>query len=435
MKIAFFTDSYLPRADGVAYSIETFRVELEKLGHEVHVIAPAPGLRYKEKSPNILRFPAVKGLVFDDYLTSIFFPPQALLKIKKINPDIVHYHTPGQIGLLGAYYAIHNRKPLVTTYHSDLYEYVTYYPQVLPGAIALSMLSPLITGGKMDDLRFALSSIKPERNVDAWNQKIIVKGITMLHNYCDRVIVPSIKIEQQLRSWKTKSLIRVLPTGVDKITTTTRAAKLFRERYGLKESDQVILFVGRLGDEKSVDLLITAFAIIAPSHPKAKLVLIGRHEKQDKLVRQAKNLGVADRVVFTGRIERSRLGAAYKVATVFAFPSTTDTQGLVIQEAAWAGLPIVMIDHDITNVVIDKVNGLFSRNNARSFARRLSQVLTNDRLRQDMGEASIKLAAKYSAERQAKQLARLYETVLKGHINAKKPPKRRFRLPARLPKK
>ena len=106
MRIGFFSDSYLPSRDGIAISVETSRQQLEAMGHEVYIMAPAPSLRYKEKNKRVIRFPAVKGLFYEDYLTSLFFPPQALRKIEKLKLDIIHFHTPGQMGFLGAYYAV-----------------------------------------------------------------------------------------------------------------------------------------------------------------------------------------------------------------------------------------------------------------------------------------------------------------------------------------
>lgn len=422
MRIGLFTDSYLPRIDGIAHSVETFRIELEARGHDVYVIAPAPGFRYKEKSANIIRFPSFKGLFFDDYLNSVFFPPQAIQKIKKLDLDIIHFNTPAQIGLLGAYYALRNNVPLITTYHSDLYEYVSHYPQVLPGTIALSLLSPMITGN-VRDLRTALSSIKPERNVDTWNKKIVVRGMTMLHNKCDYVIAPSRKMEQQLRSWKTKAPIRILPTGVDRITTNSRAVTLFRAKYSILPDDRVILFVGRLGSEKNLELLLSAFAIVAERLPHTKLVMVGRHEHADRLAKRTDELGLAVRVIFAGHMDRSKLGAVYESSHLFAFPSRTDTQGLVLHEAAAAGLPIVMIDKDITEIVKDGVSGYFARNSARDFARKVLLALEDDLKREAMGMAGERLATRFSAAHQAGQLEKLYTNVLAARARAAQPPK------------
>jgi glycosyltransferase involved in cell wall biosynthesis len=254
MRIGFFSDRYLPLTDGIAYSIESFRVELEALGHEVYIFAPKPNLRYKEPSPHIIRFPAVKGLFWEDYMSSFFFPPQVIKQVEKLNLDIIHFHTPGQLGMFGAYFALRHNIPLVTTYHTDLYEYVKHYPAVLPGTIALSMLAPVITGGGMDEYRTALSSIKPQRSVDDWNQKIVERGVTLIHNHCDLVIAPSVKMERQLKGWKTIPPIAILPTGVDEITTNSAKIDEVRAQFGLSTHDQIILFVGRIGTEKNISL-------------------------------------------------------------------------------------------------------------------------------------------------------------------------------------
>ena len=421
MRIGMFSDSYLPSQDGISYSIETFREELKKLGHEVYVIAPAPGFRYKERAPGIVRFPAVKGLFYDDYLTSVFFPPQALLRIKKLKLDIIHFHTPSQIGLLGAYYAMRNHIPLVSTYHTDLYEYVSHYPQVLPGTIALSLLAPVVFGGGLADFRRAIASVRPERNIDKWNKKLVVSGITMINNNCDYVIAPSVKIQKQMAGWGTQAPIRILPTGVDEITTNNQAISRYRKKYGLLPEHKVVLFVGRLGAEKNIELLIKAFDMVAAKDPLARLVVVGGNVHKPKLEQLAAAQKSASQIIFTGFIDHDKLGAAYQSAQVFAFPSRTDTQGLVLHEAASSGLPIVMIDKDVTEIVKDGKNGYFARNTVKDFAKKLELVLAVTDSSHTMQQVSRKLAAEYSGAKQAKKLEVLYQNVIAAHVKAKIP--------------
>jgi 1,2-diacylglycerol 3-alpha-glucosyltransferase len=420
MKIGFFSDRYLPLTDGIAYSIESFRTELEAMGHEVYIFAPKPNLRYKEPSKHIIRFPAVKGLFWEDYMSSFFFPPQAVKQVEKLKLDIVHFHTPGQLGMFGAYFALRHNIPLVTTYHTDLYEYVKHYPAVLPGTIALSMLAPVITGGGMDEYRTAMSSIKPERSIDNWNQKIVERGVTLIHNHCDLVIAPSAKMERQLKSWKTTSPIAILPTGVDEITTTSAKIDEVRAQYDLSVHDQVILFVGRIGTEKNISLLIKSFNTVAKKNSAAKLVLVGSGDDLDVFQAQAAKSRFADRILFTGRLDRPELGAIYRIAAVFAFPSLGDTQGLVIPEAALAEVPVVMVDPAITEVVKDGVSGYFAKKTAKDLAAKILAVLNNEAKRRQMGRASRKLALEYGASQQAAKLLRLYQTTIEQH-SAKEP--------------
>lgn len=419
MKIGFFSDMYLPRLDGIAISIETFRTELEAMGHEVYIFAPKPNLRYKEPHKRIIRFPAVKGLFFEDYLTSFYFPPQALKKIEKLKLDVIHYHTPSQVGLLGAYYAMRNDIPLITTYHTDLFEYVKHYPQVLPGTIALSLLAPAFTGGGLADFRTGLSAIKPERNVDAWNQKIVARSVTMIHNYCDVVITPSVKIKDQLKGWGTKSKLVVLPTGVDRITTNTKEIAEARKLYGITPTDRTVLFVGRTGTEKNLGLLIRSFDAVAAKDHRAKLLIVGTGEDLQAFKTQAAASEYAKRITFAGHVAHDKLGALYAIASVFAFPSLTDTQGLVLNEAARAGLPIVMTDPTVTEVVRDGYNGYFAKPNARNLASKINQVLADDETRLEMGRRSAELAGEFSATNQAVKLLRLYEETVERHRESK----------------
>lgn len=415
MKIGFFTDFYLPQANGVATSVETFRVELEKLGHEVYVFAPSPGFRHRDASPRIIRFPAVKGLFYEEYLTSLFFPPQAISKIDKLGLDIVHYHTPSQIGLLGAYYAMRKDVPLVTTYHTDLYEYVKHYPAVLPGIMAISLSIPFITGGGLSEYRSALSSVRPERNVHRWNQKIIVHAITQVHNNCDAVITPSIKIQNVLKLWRTKSRIQVIPTGSDALNTTKDAVARARKHYHINDNDQVILSVGRISQEKNPELLIKAFDQIATKHSHAKLMMVGEGLELDKLRDQVSLGRYAKRIIFTGRIAHQDMGAIYALAHIFAFPSLTDTQGLVLNEAAHAGLPIVMIDAQINNVFVDGENGLIARAIPRDFAAKITQILADTTIHHQMSLRSRELAKSCSAGNQAQLMSNLYGEVISSH--------------------
>ena len=420
MRIGMFTDRYLPLIDGVTYSVENFRVELEKMGHEVFIFAPKPGFRYKETASNVFRFPSVKGLFFDDYLTTFFFPPQVSRRIDKLKLDVVHFHTPGQVGLFGAYYALHNDIPLVTTYHTDLYEYAKHYPSVLPGSIALSLLSPFITGSGLEGFRAGIASIRPERSIVKWNQKIIERGLTMMHNHCDLVIAPSRKIELKLKRWKTTAPIAVLPTGIDELKKTAVGRKKLAAKFGLVPSDEIILFVGRMGMEKNISLLIEAFPTIVKKRGHAKLVLVGAGEDVEMFKEQAANTGYSERVTFTGPVSRDQLGNMYVLADVFVFPSVADTQGLVLNEAAQAGLPIILVDKDVTEVVKNGQNGLIAKNKPRDLAAKILLILEDNKKAAAMGKQSKLLAESFGSGLQASKLLRLYEKAIANHA-AKKP--------------
>lgn len=411
MRIGLFTDYYLPVKTGVSTSVESFREQLVALGHEVYVFAPAAGMLVKKEDEHIVRFPAVKGLFVENYMTSVFFPPQQIRKIEKLNLDIIHFHDPSQIGLLGVHIALKNDIPLVSTYHTDLNEYTKSYPAIGAGFMFLSAIAPLITGGGFRDAKI----IKPSRDRLAMNREAIKQAMTLIHNYCDLVIAPSKKMELQLKRWKTKAPIEILPTGVDKITTNAAEIAQVKQRYGITADDQVVMFTGRLGKEKNVELLINAFAKAYKTLPDLKLLLVGDFKHSDELLELGAALGIADRIIKTGYIENHDLGAILESADLFVLPSLTDTQNLALNEAANAGLPLIVVDPLINEVIQDGVNGYITKPTINAVTRGIITILSDPKKTKAMGKASCVEAAKFSEKAQATKLASLYETIITEH--------------------
>lgn len=403
-----FTDYYIPVKTGVSTSVESFREHLELLGHEVYVFAPSDGILVREENERIIRFPALKGLFVENYMTSIFFPPQQIRKIEKLNLDIIHFHDPSQIGLLGVQAALKNNIPLVSTYHTDLNEYTKSYPVIGAGFMLLNAVAPLITGGGFRDAKL----IRPSKNLLTTNRKAIKEAMTMIHNYCDLVIAPSKKMEHQLRRWKTTAPIEILPTGVDKITTTKQKIADRKKEYSISDNDLVVMFTGRLGKEKNVELLVKAFAKAKKKLPQLKLLLVGDFKHADELLDLADELGVSDSVIKTGYIENKDLGSVLGCADLFALPSLTDTQNLALNEAAQAGLPLLAVDPLINNVIKDGLNGYITKPTITAFADGIVKILSDPQKAKRMGGLSAKRAEAFSEHSQATKLANLYREIL-----------------------
>jgi 1,2-diacylglycerol 3-alpha-glucosyltransferase len=135
MRIGLFTDSYRPSINGIVYVVESLKRELEALGHEVYVFCPAKSispskqaeLLHEDENSRIIRFRSITGAFFDDYDTSVFFPPVVQRQIANMHLDVVHIFTPSQIGLLGVKAAKKNNIPLIIQHCTDLYEFVNLY--------------------------------------------------------------------------------------------------------------------------------------------------------------------------------------------------------------------------------------------------------------------------------------------------------------------
>lgn len=426
MRIGLFTDTYRPSINGIVYVVESLKRNLEAEGHEVYVFCPAKAVRTSkaaeknEDDEYIIRFPSLKGAFFDDYDTSLFFPPRASKQISELELDIIHVFTPSQIGLLGVRTAVKHDIPFVMQHCTDLYEFAEHYPATFPGVLGLcGILLPSTVKLDGRELREVLKFYRPRRGVNDWNKAMISKAITMLYSKADATIALCRKSVEQLESWQDEDFsypVDLMPNGVDALPVPTQQdIEVFREKYNITENDKVFGFVGRLGEEKNLAVLIDAFEIIADARDDVKLLFVGDFEYRAVLEEKAVASGYQDRIIFTGALPRETLGAVYASMNVFVFPSLKDTQGWVLHEAAHAGLPIVLIDRMLSEVVEDGKNGFFADNTAESIAKTTTQLLLDTDMCMRFGAHSKKLAAQYSEQKQIRKLIALYENVRKNN--------------------
>lgn len=425
MRIGLFTDTYRPSINGIVFVVESLKRELEALGHDVYVFCPAKSINpakqaellQEDEDDHIFRLPSIKGAFFDDYDTSVFFPPLVQSQIKKLELDIVHIFTPSQIGLLGVRAAYKNHIPLVIQHCTDMYEFAEHYPAVLPGILALAgVVLPLsIKLGRRDI--FEIVKLYRPRGVTKWNQAIVRQVISILYSKADAVIALSRKSVAQLSSWQDDDYLydlTLMPNGVNALPRPSKKQlAAFLESWGLKTSDEVFGFVGRLGEEKNLPVLIKAFdKYIAKSRPKSKLLFVGDFEYRKTLEEMAAATKYADRIIFTGALPREELGVVYAALDVFCFPSLKDTQGWVLHEAAHANKPIVIIDTEVSEVVRDGVNGFFVKNQPKSVADAVIKLLKSPVRRQKFGAESKRLATKFTERRQVRKLEKLYQKLI-----------------------
>lgn len=428
MRIGLFTDTYRPSINGIVFVVEMLKKRLEEEGHEVYVFCPAKSIRrshdleFSPEEDHIVRFPSIKGAFFDDYDTSIFFPPRVVQQIRDLELDVIHVFTPSQVGLVGVQAAWREDIPFVMQHSTDLYAFVEHYPVVLPGILALiGIVFPFTVRLRGRDIGEILKLYRPRRGVTKWNRDIVERASTVLYSKADAVIALSRKSSDQLCSWqhheKYKYPVTLMPNGVDALPKpSTAKLKAFRQQFGINEGDEVFGFIGRLAAEKNLDLLLKAAQKILRERPKAKLMFVGDFEYRETLEENASRSKYADRIIFTGAYPREELGVAYAALDVFVFPSVKDTQGWVLHEAAHAGLPIVIVDKGLSEVAIDGVNALYANNSAADLARKTVQLLADKDMQSRFSAESKKIARKYSERRQIHALIDLYARVVADHV-------------------
>ncbi len=387
MRIGFFSDTYTPQINGVVSSIRLFAGALERQGHSVYIFAPSP--RQIEDGPHIVRIPSVPFAFQPEMRLAPIYSPAAYNMVRHANLDVIHSHDPFGIGFFGLAMARRFRVPYVHTYHTLYPEYVHY----------------------------------------VWESRLTRNWAARLSrdfcDQCDLVIAPSTKIERALHEWGVTAPLRTLATGVDAgryRNIDPAAATALRRQFAVAATDRVLMFVGRLGREKNIDLLIDAMAHVKT--PGARLLIVGDGPYRDELERHIASHKLRGRVTFTGYLEREEVEAAYATADAFFFASTTETQGLVIAEAMASGLPVVAVDDlAVADAVTDGVNGLLVKPDAHALAAAADRILGDDLVRERMSASARERAEDLGIDRQAERLVALYLEQI-----AAKPPPRRGRL-------
>jgi 1,2-diacylglycerol 3-alpha-glucosyltransferase len=385
MRIGFFTDTYTPQINGVVSSIKLFADALERMGHEVYIFAPTP--RQPADTARVVRIPSLPFAFQPEMRVASLYSQHAYALARRANLDVIHSHDPFAIGLFGLAVAKRSRLPFVHTYHTLYPEYVHY----------------------VWETRFTRAMAR--------------RLSREFCDQCDAVLAPSTKIEQALHGWGVTAPVQVLPTGVD-VTRFGQgdhaAAAALRERFGIPEGDRLLTFVGRVGREKNIGLLVEAISLVKTPH--ARLLIVGNGPFRPDLERQIAALGVADRVTFTGYLERDDVAAAYTASDLFFFASLSETQGLVVAEAMASGLPVVAVqDLAIGDAVADGVNGFLTPERPQALADAADRLLTDPSLRAIMGAESRRRAEALSIDRMTERLVGLYEEL----VAAKPSPKRR----------
>jgi 1,2-diacylglycerol 3-alpha-glucosyltransferase len=376
MRIGFFTDTYTPQINGVVTSIRLFATALERQGHAVYIFAPTP--RQAVDGPHIVRIPSVPFAFQPEMRLASLYSAHADRLVRRANLDVVHSHDPFAIGLYGLAVAKRYRLPYVHTYHTLYPEYVHY----------------------IWDTRFTRAMAE--------------RLSREFCDQCDMVIAPSTKINRALHEWGVTAPVTTLPTGVDAGLFAERDVeemRELRERFSIAPDEKLLTFVGRLGKEKNVDLLIEAIARVKT--PNARLLIVGNGPYRPELERHIAALGVGDRVTFTGYLDRIDVRSAYLNSDALFFASKSETQGLVIAEAMASGLPVVAVDDlAIADAVTDSVNGFLTPESPEALARAADRVMGDPQLRASMSRVSLARAEDLCIDNQAERLAALYEQVL-----------------------
>jgi 1,2-diacylglycerol 3-alpha-glucosyltransferase len=366
---------------------------LEKLGHEVYVVTVNDeSFSYKEED-GVLKIPSFPiGLM--NFRQSGIYPLKALKIIKKWKLDIIHSHTEFSIGTFARLISKQLNIPLVHTYHTMYEEYIYY-----------------ITKGYFDSA-----------------SKKLVEYLTLFlcDKTIDELIVPTEKAKELFKDkYKVKRDVYVIPSGID----TTRFYKEnidkneiinLKKDLGLKKTDFIVLYVGRIAKEKSIDFLINNFNSVLKQIPKAKMIIVGDGPDIKDLIDLAKKEGLENKIIFAGKAPWTDVPKYYSLCDVFVTASKTETQGLTVMEAMGASKPVVAIrDESFELMITDKKDGLFF-DDEKSYVDMIYEVYKNKKLRDEISFNARLTADKYSPYNYAKNVLKVYEKVISKDTNVVK---------------
>ena len=372
MKIAFFTESYKPYLSGVTVSIDTLAKALENLGHEIKIFCPMyPG--HRERGPKVFRFRSFPS-PYPEFRLAIPFSRKILPPFHKHQFDIIHSHTPYQLGLLSLRLAKRDKIPYVYTFHTLFTEYLHH----------ITLLSPKIT--------------KP----------LMMGYLRRFLNRCDRIIAPTAQVKELLLKEKVLKPLEIIHTGVDLELIASASAEGIKTKHQIPQAGRLLLYVGRLSREKNIPFLLDAFKKVAGKKSDVYLMIVAEGPKRKEHEKMA-----GERVIFAGKIPPPEIFNYFKAADLFVFSSKTETQGLVLAEANAAGLPIVALASPVIEEMVENGrDGFITEENRELFSQKILQLLEDENLRRSMSEKALISARRFSAEEMARKMEAVYKTLL-----------------------
>lgn len=387
MRIGLFTDTYPPHINGVSTSVQMLKNSLEKKGHTVYVItANNSSIKYKfDEEENVIRIPGLPVGIYDYRLTRIY-PLKIINLIKKWNLDVIHSHTEFGVGIFARIVAKQFNIPLVHTYHT-MYEDYTHY----------------ITHGYFEK-----------------SSKKIVEYLTKF--YCDttasELIVPTNKTYRLFKEkYKYEKNIHIIPTGieVDRFFSENIEKKFItrlKKRYNITKKDKVLLFVGRLAEEKNIEFLLKNTKKLIDSNGNIKLLIVGDGPDKEKFEKMSKDLGIGDNVIFTGKVAWEEIQYYYHVSDIFVTASKTETQGLTVIEAMASGLtPVCIKDEAFESALIDGVNGYFFKDD-KDYRDIILKLLTDTKRKNQIAKQARIQAEHLSSSTYAENVLTVYDRAI-----------------------
>ena len=371
MRIAYFTETFLPQIDGIVFILTHLFDYLEEKGHESITFAPHGALETY----------ASTKIFHQSSLRTPFYPERRMAtpiarvekKVLAFKPDLIHLVAPTSLGVAGLRVALKHSIPLVASYHTDL------------------------------------SGFARRWKMGAFSEPIY-NFYRYIHNKADLSLVPSEFTRQQLAE-KDFHRLAIWPSGVDlKLYSPAKRSQAWRSRLSEGHSDEILItFVSRLSREKRADMLLP----IAREVKGIRLAIVGDGPDRARL----EKLFAGTPTYFAGFLRGEDLAAAFAAGDLFVFAGAEETFGNVVLEAMASGLPVIAPDSGgVVNLVDHGKTGLlFPSEDQKEMTRMVAGLAHNPELAKKMGKAGRAKAENFGWENIFDTLIKNYNGVLKKH--------------------
>lgn len=385
MRIGMVTACYKPVINGVTRMVSLYKENLSALGHEVTVFTLGDSDPAGDE-PGVVRSPGIP-LGETGYYLGLRYRQEAQALLRQM--DILHcHHLMMSVELAYRY----GQCPIIYTNHSryDLYT---------------GVFTPL-----------------PQQAADAIMRQIWPE----LTDLCDVVIAPSTSIREVMETFGVRRPIEVIENGVDLRPFHHPPRPLQRAEVGLPASGPVLIFVGRLAEEKNIPTLLHQFAIAHESFPSASLLIVGDGPQREELQQQTRDLGLAAAVRFVGPIPYAAMPNYLAAADIFVTASVSEVHPLTVIEAMAAGLPVVAVAAPgIVETVTPDVTGVLTHYADGGLAVGMVSLMTDVEKRQQMGRNAREASQRYDICRTVQRTLDLYDEVRQQYHDSPRQRKQR----------
>lgn len=382
MKILITTDWYIPVVNGVVTSVVNLTKGLTEMGYEVRILTLSGSIYSYKKDRAVYIGSVGVGRIYPDARMRMALAHRYVYELIQWHPDIVHSQCEFSTFFLARKIAKACHAPIIHTYHTVYEDYTHYF-------------SPNIYFGK------AVAAL--------FSKKVLDKT--------EAVIVPSEKIRNMLLSYGITKPISTIPSGLelDRFMKTwdDRELNKLRSNHGIRPDQKILLYVGRLAEEKNIEELFRLFSQCQEKN--VVLLLVGGGPYRKELEKTVQKMNIADRVFFSGMIPPAEIPKYYRLGDIFVSASQSETQGLTYIEAMVSGLPVVAkADPCLKNIVSDNHNG-FQFHSFHEFKERIDQLLADETFCQKLGQnASVSVQERFSVGRFSHDVATLYGELIRS---------------------